>query len=337
MSRSFFNNIRRLARLAALSFAILSLSAGCGGIKITKSMLKMALSKNIKTSTELFYADSCDKRIAVPYVENGDPAQVLDIYYADKSVRKDAVLVDIHGGFYVAGQRENNRAFASVFLRAGYDVVLLEYRLNDGQRDVSDELADCAAALDYLAVHAGELGLNKDRMFLTGDSAGGHLALYMAEGAEDPSMPVRPAEFTPRGVLLNCPAYDFATFGKSTSFAKSALEWFIGPRYEDEAWMRSMSPRTYIGSYHGPLFVSTCTNDFIRAQSLLVKADCDSLGHWGTLSEGALCSKAPLEFVDIVSDDKNVAHVHNVVNVDLPESREVNARMVDFLNHCLAD
>lgn len=73
----------------------------------------------------------------------------------------------------MGGRRENNRAFVSVFLKEGYDVVLLEYRLNDGQRDVSDEL-----------------GLDKDCMFLTGDSAGGHLALYMAEGAEDRSLPV---------------------------------------------------------------------------------------------------------------------------------------------------
>ena len=178
-------------------------------------------------SPELFYADSCANRTGIPYAGSDDPGQVLDIYYADKAVRKDAVLIDIHGGFYVAGRRENNRDFASVFLKEGFDVVLMEYRLNDGIRDVSDELSDCATGLDYIASHAADLGLNKDRMFLTGDSAGGHLALYMAEGTEDSSLPIRPQVFTPRGVLINCPAYDFATFGDTGAFAKSALEWFI--------------------------------------------------------------------------------------------------------------
>lgn len=310
--------MRRLVPL----FTALILLAGCSGIKISKSMLKMMLSSTNKVSTAVFYADSCDRKIGVPYAENGDPGQVMDIYYANKSVRKDAVLIDIHGGFYVAGKRENNRSFASVFLWEGFDVVLLEYRLNDGVRDVSDELADCAAGLDYLAAHAEELGLNKDRMFLTGDSAGGHLALYMAEGAGDKSMPVRPEIFSSRGVLINCPAYDFGSFGDSKSFSKSALEWFIGPRYEDGEWMTSMSPRTYIGSYCGPLFVSTCTNDFIRTQSLLLKADCDSLGR-------------ELEFVDIVSDNKKVGHVHNVIAPEMPESQEVNNRMIAFMNQCL--
>lgn len=311
----------KTGRLALV--ASLLLLAGCGsGIKIGKPILKMIVSATSKPSSALFHADSCEKRIAVPYVNGGDPAQVFDVYYADKAVRKNAVLIDIHGGFYVAGRRDNNRSFASVFLKEGFDVVLLEYRLNDGKRDVSDELADCAAGLDYLVAHAGELGIDKDRMFLTGDSAGGHLALYMAEGAEDASMPIRPQAFRPRGVLVNCPAYDFASFGDSEAFSKSALAWFIGPRYKDRAWMASMSPRTFIGSYHGPLFVSTCTHDFIRGQSLLVKADCDSLAR-------------PLEFVDVASDDRRVGHVHNVVDQDLPESRDVNARMIAFMNQCL--
>ena len=299
--------------------AVLLILSGCGSMKISKSMLKMMLSSTNKISTEQFYADSCEKKVGIPYVVNGDPNQVLDIYYADKAVRKNAVLVDIHGGFYVAGKRENNRRFASVFLREGYDVVLLEYRLNDGVRDVSDELSDCAAGLDYLATHAEELGLNKDRMFLTGDSAGGHLALYMGEGAENPAVPIRPKHFTPRGVLINCPAYDFATFSESDSFSKGALEWFLGPRFRDAEWMKSMSPKTYIDKYTGPLFVSTCNYDFIRMQSLKLKADCESLGR-------------PLDFVDITTEDKKVDHVHNVTKPHLPQSKEVNAKMIAFMN-----
>ncbi len=302
----------------ALILSALSLLLGCSGIKVTKPMLEMIVSGSNKVSTELFYADSCEKKVGIPYVENGTPAQVLDIYYADKAFRKGAVVIDIHGGFYVAGKRENNRKFASLFLKEGYDVVLLEYRLNDGTLDVSAGLSDCAAALDYLSGNAEVLGLDKGRMFLTGDSAGGHLALYLAEGSGNPSMPIRPRAFSPKGVLLNCPAYDFATFANPEGFSRSAIEWFIGPRYEDKEWMESVSPRTFLPSYTGPLFVSTCTNDFLRSQSLLLKADCDALGR-------------EVDFIDIESGDKKVGHVHNVVSPNLPESRQVNGRMLSFL------
>ena len=311
----------RRSRIVILFLTLMLGLTGCS-FKVTKPMLQLAMTKANRVSTKAAFADSLEKRIGLPYVQDGDPAQVLDIYYADDAVRKDAVLVDIHGGFYVAGRRENKRRFASSFLKEGYDVVLVEYRLNDGQRDVADELADCAAALDYLAVNARELGLNPDRMFITGDSAGGHLALFMAEGIENKAMPIRPKVFRSRGVLLNCPAYDFAAFPEVKSLTDNAKAWFMGPRYKDKELMKKYSPRTYIGTYSGPLFLSTCKRDFIRSESMLLKADCNSLSR-------------PIEFVDIDSNNIKVGHVHNVSNPHLPESKEVNSRMAEFLNKYL--
>ena len=308
-------------RLIVSSLAILGVLTGCN-IKMNRTALKIIVAASTKLNSEVCYADSCEKRIGVAYVENGAPGQVMDIYYADTTVRKDAVLIDIHGGFYVGGDRRNNRPLASVFLKGGFDVVLLEYRLNDGTLDVADELSDCAAALDYLTVHAEELGLNKERMFLTGDSAGGHLALYMAEASEDRTLPIHPEHFVARGALLNCPAYDYASFANPIGFTESALEWFIGPRYKDTDWLASVSPRTFFGSYSGPLFVSTCTQDFIRVQSLTIKADCDATGR-------------PVKFVDVESEDRAVSHVHNVIKPNLPESQFVNEQMTEFMNELL--
>ena len=306
-----------LTVIAVIIIPILYIVLG-PGIKLTTPVMKLILKASIKQPSETSLADGFDKKLGIPYVEGGDPAQVLDIYYADSTNRMDIVLVDIHGGFYIAGQKEGNRDYASVFLGEGFDVVLVEYRLNDGVRDVSDELADCAAALDYLTVHAEELGLNKDRMFLTGDSAGGHLALYMAEGAADSSVPIRPKEFSTAGVLLSCPAYDFGSFGDAKDYADDFKEWFIGPRFKDRPYLETLSPKTFIGSLEAPLFLSTCTRDFIRSQSLALKADCDSLG------------KA-ITFLDIASRDRKVGHIHNVTNIDLPESREVNGAMMAFM------
>lgn len=312
--------MKRIALVFSLSMLLLC----CSACKLSTPIMKLLIKVNYKDLPESTLTEEYANRIGVPYVENGAPEQVIDIFYAKPENRKDAVLIDIHGGFYIAGKREFNRIFAEVFLKEGFDVVLVEYRLNDRVRDVSDELRDCAAALDYLTVHAGELGLNKDHMFLTGDSAGGHLALYTAEGSENPSMPVRPEWFSPRGVLVNCPAYDFGRYGEANAYTKGFKKWFIGPRYQDNAYLESLSPRTFIGSYTGPLFLSTCTKDFIRGESLKLKADCDSLGR-------------ELVFVDISSEDNKVGHVHNVSHPALPESQEVNAAMITFMDQCLED
>ena len=309
--------MRRLGFIAVLSVLLC-----CSACKLSTPIMKLLIKANYKNLPVSTVLEDYANRIGVPYVENGEPEQVVDILFAGPENRKDAVVIDIHGGFYIAGKREFNRIFAEVFLKEGFDVVLVEYRLNDRERDVSDELRDCAAALDFLSVHAGELGLNKDRMFLTGDSAGGHLALYMAEGSENSSMPVRPEAFKPMGVLVNCPAYDFGQYGESDGYTEDFKGWFLGPRYKDKEYLQSLSPRTFIGSYTGHLFLSTCTNDFIRSESLKLKADCDALSR-------------EIVFVDIASDDRKVGHVHNVSHPDLPESREVNAAMIAFMNNCL--
>ena len=155
--------MKRLVAVIAVCSLFLT---GCSVLKVSKPLLKLFVGVSQMGSVPHSYADDCQKHIGIPYTDNADPRQVLDIYYADEAIRKDVVLIDIHGGFYVAGKRESNRPFASVFLQEGFDVVLIEYRVNNGIIDTQDELSDCAAALDYLYDKADELGLKKDRMFI---------------------------------------------------------------------------------------------------------------------------------------------------------------------------
>ncbi len=306
-------------RIAILTAALMLMAAdGFSTPWVTKSFLQLVTSPINKLQKGTCYADSCEHVIGVPYIDGGNERQVVDIYYA-KENRKDAVVIEVHGGFYVAGMRQNHRPYASVFLKEGFDVVLVEYRLVDGDSiDVSDQLSDVSAAADYVTVHAEELGLNKDRMFIVGSSAGGHLALYVAEGSANESLPIRPKYFKPRGVILNCPSYDFASYNSTGIFYPKAMEWFLGPRYMDGEWMAEMSPRTSFDAYKGPLFVNSSREDFLRSQALLIVDDC------GT-------SARPLEFVFIDSKRKKAGHVHNVSKPQLKESIEVNRRMINFL------
>ena len=291
---------------------------------VTKTMLEWGVAPVNKLQKVACYVDSCEHIIGVPYLDDGNERHVVDVYYA-KENRKDAVVFEVHGGFYVAGLRQNHRPYASVFLKEGYDVVLVEYRLVDGDSiDVSDQLYDVSSAVDYVTTHAAELRLNADRMFIAGSSAGGHLALYVAEGASCDTMPIRPKYFKPRGVMLNCPAYDFASFNATGLFYPKAMEWFLGPRYMDEEWMTSMSPRTYLNAYQGPLFVNSSREDFLRSQALLIVDDCGKQGR-------------PLYFVFVDSKRKEAGHVHNVNKPDLKESKEVNSKMLGWLNGLLRE
>jgi len=314
----------RKIRLLIMTAALLVTAEGFGTPWVTKTFLQWVTAPINKLQKGACYADSCEHLIGVSYLADGNERQVVDIYYA-KENRKDAVVIEVHGGFYVAGMRQNHRPYASMFLKEGYDVVLVEYRLVDGDStDVSAQLSDVSAATDYVTVHAEELGLNKDRMFIVGSSAGGHLAMYVAEGSANEALPIRPKYFKPRGVILNCPSYDFASYNSTGIFYPKAMEWFLGPRYMDGEWMAEMSPRTRFSAYQGPLFVSSSREDFLRSQALLIMDDC------GT-------SARPLEFVFIDSKRKKAGHVHNVSKPHLKESIEVNRRIIAFLARYGAD
>ena len=107
------------------------------------------------------------------------------------------VAVLIHGGWWVdrlPGRDpritgfEPLRPFAVALTAAGVATWNIEYR-RVGHGCWDETLADCATAVDHIAVLADRHGLDPDRVFLLGHSAGGHLAAWCAgracSGASD--------------------------------------------------------------------------------------------------------------------------------------------------------
>ncbi len=95
----------------------------------------------------------------------------------------------------------------------------------------------------------------------------------------------------------------------------------IGPRYNDNEWLKIISPKTYINGFNKPIFLSTCTNDFIRQEPMKLYEDIKDRNN--------------IEFLDIQCDDKNVDHVHNVTKPNLKESKEVNSAIGKFIEKWL--
>ncbi len=91
------------------------------------------------------------------------------------------VLLHIHGGGWVLGGGEAYERVARAYAQAsGCLVVDVDYRLAPEHRHPA-ALDDCLAALDWIAREADDLGADAGRIFVTGDSAGGHLAALVAQ------------------------------------------------------------------------------------------------------------------------------------------------------------
>ncbi|MFF7260961.1 alpha/beta hydrolase [Streptomyces sp. NPDC008159] len=108
-----------------------------------------------------------------------------------------------HGGGMVAGSHRSTE-LAGELDRAqelGLAVVAVDYRLAPEHPDPAP-VEDCYAGLDWLAAHAPDLGIDPERIVVSGNSAGGALAAGLALLARDRRGPRL------RGQLLQFPMLD---------------------------------------------------------------------------------------------------------------------------------
>jgi acetyl esterase/lipase len=85
-------------------------------------------------------------------------------------------VIFIHGGGWVRGSKEASVLNLLPWLSMGYSVVNVEYRLADVSLAPA-AIEDCRCALRWVVANAKEYGFDPDRIVVTGQSAGGHLAL----------------------------------------------------------------------------------------------------------------------------------------------------------------
>ncbi|MBC8356168.1 MAG: alpha/beta hydrolase [Planctomycetes bacterium] len=91
-------------------------------------------------------------------------------------------FITIHGGGWSGGEPRRMYPFADHYAQLGMVGISLEYRLLSQKRGttVFDCVKDGRSALRYVRSHAGALGIDPDKIVVSGASAGGHVALATA-------------------------------------------------------------------------------------------------------------------------------------------------------------
>lgn len=101
----------------------------------------------------------------------------LDIY-DPKGKTNLPVLVFYHGGSWRSGDRTNYPALANRFAKAGFEVVVPSYRLMPANANPA-QIDDATASLAWVIQNIAQYGGDPKRIYVTGHSAGGHLAAYV--------------------------------------------------------------------------------------------------------------------------------------------------------------
>ena len=175
----------------------------------------------------------------------------LDLYSRGATDGLRPVLLFVHGGGFLAGDKGGNTAWPNASVgrmaaRRGLLGAVMNYRLApEATWPAGGE--DVLAALDWLREHAAEHGGDPDRIILMGTSAG---AVHVATALQlRPKLPAR-------GLILLS-----GLFGYTDPDPRDLLYYGEAALYPDRA------PREAVASTHLPLLVATAQHDPERFQT----------------------------------------------------------------------
>ncbi len=143
-------------------------------------------------------------------------------------------LIFFHGGGWVVGDLETHDVMCRhIANRTGCAVVAVDYRLAP-EHKFPAAVEDCLTATEWLAENGTQLGIDRKRLAVGGDSAGGNLAAVVSLIARDRGTPSLCAQ------LLFYPALDFGMkqasyqrFAEGHLLTEATMRWFA------EAYLRS--------------------------------------------------------------------------------------------------
>ena len=178
-----------------------------------------------------------------------------DVYLPPGRPERSPAVLLVHGGAWRSGDRSQLRGYGVLLGREGYVCVCSEYRLS-AEAPWPAQIHDVKAAIRWMRANAERLGIDPDRIAVSGNSAGAHLALMAAGTARvskfegeggNPGVSTRVA-----AALAIYPAVDLthAVVGTDPD-GTNAVRELMGATAREEDY-RDASPLTYASAGFPP-------------------------------------------------------------------------------------
>ena len=112
----------------------------------------------------------------ITYITANNYEAKLDLYQARGQSTPQATVIYFHGGGWTGGSKEASILTLLPYFEMGWNVINVEYRLARVSLAPA-AVEDCLCALRWVIHNAKEYNIDTSRLVVTGNSAGGHLAL----------------------------------------------------------------------------------------------------------------------------------------------------------------
>ena len=190
------------------------------------------------------------------------PGETMDIFPARKG--DGSCMMFIHGGYWRALDKKDHSFLAPAWVGAGVSLAVVNYDLCPAVT-VEEIVRQMLRASGWLWLHAEDYGMDEDRLFVSGHSAGGHLTAMMM-AAVWPALDARLPKDLFKGGLAISGVYDLRPMLQ--------VDWLRGDLRLDEAAALKSSPAFLPPATRAP--VMTCvggdeSSEFKRQNALLAE------------------------------------------------------------------
>jgi len=118
----------------------------------------------------------------------GSRSLLGDLYLPEPSAASSRpAVVLIFGGGWRSGDRSQQKVYGINLAKAGFVCIATDYRWSTEARWPA-QLDDVQTAIRWLKIHASEFSIDPERVAVSGNSSGGHLALMAGAATGDPSL-----------------------------------------------------------------------------------------------------------------------------------------------------
>ncbi len=180
----------------------------------------------------------------------------MDLYLPPNTNQPTPILINIHGGGWNHGTKEQQGGF-NTFFKEGFAVANIEYRMTP-QATAPAAIEDARCALIYLIRNAQELNIDVNKIVIMGGSSGGHLALMGGLLGTNSIFDNNCTGVKNIKVAAIIDKYGIADvwdwgYGKNIT-SKSAITW-LGEKKNDSLFAASVSPITYVNKFSPPTLI----------------------------------------------------------------------------------
>lgn len=198
------------------------------------------------------------------YLIDNNTDVYLDVYCRDKNqyFNSKAILIIPGGGYSSVVSAKEGEPVALSFLAYGFCSFVLNYSVGM-QNSFPSQLIEASLAIKHIKDHADEYGIDPEKVFVAGFSAGGHLAgslgilWHMPEIYQQIDMPY--GYNKPTGMMLIYPVVS----GIKEYSHKSSHCYLWGQNVPTDEMLEKSSLELHVDEKSAPLFVMHTSSDNI--------------------------------------------------------------------------